>query len=70
MLYEYRVVRDILGNPNWEEHILSTDSYGQAKLVAMLSMHRDIQIYDNQAVWSYMIIDNETEEILYEVHKK
>lgn len=24
--YDYRVVRDILGNPNWEEHILSTDS--------------------------------------------
>lgn len=69
-MLEYRVVRDILGNPNWEEHILSTDSYGKAKLVAMLSMHRDIQIYDNQAVWSYMIIDNYTEEILYEVHKK
>lgn len=69
-MLEYRVVRDILGNPNWEEHILSTDSYGKAKLVAMLSMHRDIQICGNQAVWSYMIIDNYTEEILYEVHKK
>ena len=69
-MFEYRVVRDILGNPNWEEHILSTDSYGKAKLVAMLSMHRDIQMYDEQAVWSYMIIDNYTEEILYEVHKK
>lgn len=69
-MFEYRVVRDILGNPNWEEHILSTDSYGKAKLVAMLSMHRDIQIYGNQAVWTYMIIDNHTEEILYEVHKK
>ena len=69
-MFEYRVVRDILGNPNWEEHILSTDSYGKAKLVAMLSMHRDVQLYDEQAVWSYMIIDNYTEEILYEVHKK
>ena len=70
MLYEYRVVRTILGNPNWEEYIDSTDSYGQAKLIAMLSMYRDIQIYDDQAIWSYMIIDNYTDEILYEIHKK
>jgi hypothetical protein len=69
-MLEYRVVRCILDNPNWEEHILSTDSYGQAKLAVIMLMHRDIQIYGNQAVWSYMIIDNYTEEILYEVHKK
>ena len=62
---EYRVVRDILGNPNWEEHIASTDSYGKAKLIAMLLMHRDIQTYGNQAVWTYMVIDNYTDEILY-----
>lgn len=68
--YDYRVVRSILGNPNWEDHILSTDSYGKAKLVAVLSMHRDIQIYDDQTVWTYMVIDNYTDEILYEVHKK
>ena len=68
--YDYRVVRNILGNPNWEEHILSTDSYGKAKLVAMLSMHRDIQIYGNQAVWTYMVIDNYTDEILYMRYQK
>ena len=62
---DYRVVRDILGNPNWEEHIASTDSYGKAKLIAMLLMHRDIQTYGNQAVWTYMVIDNYTDEILY-----
>lgn len=64
-MLEYRVVRDILGNPNWEEHILSTDSYGKAKLIAMLLMRRDVQMYGNQAVWTYMVIDNCTDEILY-----
>lgn len=63
--YDYKVVRNILGNPNLEEHILSTDSYGKAKLVAMLSMHHDIQLYGDQAVWTYMVIDNYTDEILY-----
>ena len=67
---EYRVVRDILGNPNWEEHIFSTNNYSKAKFFAKLLMVRDIETYENQAIWTYMIIDNYTEEILCEVFKK
>ena len=49
-MFEYRVVRDILGNPNWEEHILSTDSYGKAKLVAMLSIKNNCLLFSKTIV--------------------
>ena len=68
-MFYYRVVRDILGNPNWEDHILSTDSYGEAKLAVIQLMYRDIQIYD-KAVCTYMVIDNYTDEILYARYPK
>lgn len=68
-MLEYRVVRGIFGNPNWEEHMLSTDSYGQAKLAVIMLMYRDIQIYD-KAIWPYMVVDNYTDEILYARYPK
>ena len=66
----YRLVRDILGNLKREEYIFGTDSYSTAIFFAKLLMVRDIETYENQAIWTYMIIDNYTEEILCEVFKK